>query len=100
METKAAEQGFVSAKYKLGLLYSLGKGVLQDYVRAHMWLNLAASKGSKEASEYREIVAKKMTSSRISEAQDMAKDCEKCAKEVDADLPPLPCIKEPGNYRK
>jgi TPR repeat protein len=73
----AAEQGDAKAQYNLGIMYMKAKGVIQDYVRAHMWLNLAASKGSKEGSEYREIVAKKMTPFKISEAQKMAKDCEK-----------------------
>ena len=57
-------------------MYSNGKGVIQDYVRAHMWYNLAASNGYKIASKNREIVAKEMTPSKISEAQDIAKDCE------------------------
>ncbi|MFN2150265.1 MAG: SEL1-like repeat protein, partial [Anaerolineales bacterium] len=33
------------AQYNLGLMYSKGRGVPQDYVKAHMWLNLAAAQG-------------------------------------------------------
>lgn len=58
-------------------MYKKGEGVTKDYVRAHMWLNLAASKGSKEASEDRETVAKEMTPTQIAEAQKMARECEK-----------------------
>jgi len=72
-----ATQGSILAQYNLGVKYAKGEGVLQDYVRAHMWFNLAASKGDKGGRESREIVAKKMTPSKISEAQDMAKDCKK-----------------------
>ena len=36
------------AHYNLGVMYSKGKGVIHDYVRAHMWYNLAASQESKE----------------------------------------------------
>ena len=73
----AAAQGVARLQYNLGVMYFNGNGVIQDYVRAHMWYNLAASKGYKNGSKNREIVAKKMTPSKISEAQDMAKECEK-----------------------
>ena len=74
---KAAKQGHVNAQYNLGMMYDDGKGVLRNYVRAHMWFNLAASNGHKKGSRYRERVAKKMTPSKISQAQNMAKKCEK-----------------------
>jgi TPR repeat protein len=31
----------------LGNMYEQGRGVLQDYVRAHMWWNIAASSEQK-----------------------------------------------------
>ena len=74
---KAAKQGHVNAQYNLGMMYDDGKGVLRNYLRAHMWFNLAASNGHKKGSRYRERVAKKMTPSKISQAQNMAKKCEK-----------------------
>ncbi len=58
-------------------MYGEGVGITQDYVRAHMWFNLAASKGNKKGSESREEVTKKMTPAQIAEAQKMARDCEK-----------------------
>ena len=57
-------------------MYSKGRGVLQDYVRAHMWFNIAASSGKSEnASKNREIVAKRMTPARIEDAQKLAREC-------------------------
>jgi len=38
-----AEQGDVWAQRKLGNTYAKGDAVPQDYVKAHVWLNLAAS---------------------------------------------------------
>jgi TPR repeat protein len=73
--TLAAEQGNADAQTSLGVMYYNGEGVLQDYVYAHMWFNIAASSGNKTASENRDIVAKQMTPSDISAAQDLAREC-------------------------
>jgi hypothetical protein len=58
----------------------MGQGVTQDYVRAHMWFNLAASSLSgedqKNASTQRENVAAKMAPAQIAEAQAMARKCQ------------------------
>ena len=71
-----AEQGDASAQNNLGFMYVYGKGVLQDYVRAHMWFNIAASSGgSKNSSKSRDNVAKKMTPSQIETAQKLAREC-------------------------
>ena len=40
---KATDQGQADARFSLGIMYKNGEGVPQDYVQAHMWLNLAAS---------------------------------------------------------
>jgi hypothetical protein len=58
-------------------MYVMGKGVTQDYVRAGMWFNLAASKGDKNAKESLDRMAKGMKPSQIADAQRMAQDCEK-----------------------
>ena len=71
-----AEQGDASAQNNLGFMYVYGKGVLQDYVRAHMWFNIAASSGgSKNSSKSRDNVAKKMTPSQVEKAQKLAREC-------------------------
>jgi TPR repeat protein len=72
---KSAEQGNVNAQFALGAMYGLGEGVLQDNVYAHMWLNIAASNGNATAIKNRDIVAKRMTASDISEAQKLAREC-------------------------
>jgi len=74
----AAEQGHVSSQNNLGAAYGEGKGVTQDYVRAHMWYNLAASQATGEdrerSAKNRDLIAKKMTSEQIAEAQRLARE--------------------------
>ncbi len=71
---KAAEQGVVDAQNNLGLMYGRGQGVPQDYVRAHMWLNLAAANGNANAAKGRDITASMMTAAHIAEAQRLARE--------------------------
>ncbi len=52
----------------LALSYSLGRGVVQDIISAHKWLNLAAMKGSKAALQYRGELAREMSASQVAEA--------------------------------
>ena len=40
-----AEQGIADAQFKLGLMYSLGRSVPQDYKTAVKWYRLAAEQG-------------------------------------------------------
>ncbi len=42
---KAAEQGNPDAQNRLGMLYSEGRGVPQDYIQAKQWFDKAAEKG-------------------------------------------------------
>ena len=44
-----ADQGNVKAQYNLGLMYDMGKGVLQDYKEAVRWYQLAAEQGYSSA---------------------------------------------------
>ena len=80
-DRKAADQGDVRAQYSLGVLYAAGSGVPQDYVLAHMWSNLAASRTTaseaeirNKAIETRDRVAAKMTREQIAEAQKLARE--------------------------
>ena len=72
--TKAAEQGDATAQVSLGLLYDVGKGTPQDYVMAHMFFNIAARGGDEKAKKGRDIVADMMTSEKILEAQQLARE--------------------------
>ena len=59
--------------FELGMMYCLGRDVLQDYVTAHKWLNLAALKGSEDAKIYRRELALEMTPAQVAEAQRQAR---------------------------
>ena len=71
---KGADQGFADAQYNLGIMYANGRGIPQDYVQAHMWLNLAAVNGDADAINNHDFVAAKMTPAQIAEAQKMARE--------------------------
>ena len=48
---------------------------MQDYVLAHMWFNLSASKGpAPNAAKNRDLIATLMTPGQIAEAQKLARD--------------------------
>lgn len=68
----AANQGNRVSMEVLAVSYHTGTGVPQDYVQAHMWANLAASRGSTRAAKLRDELAEKMTSNQIEEAQKAA----------------------------
>lgn len=60
--------------YKLGLIYSTGQGGAVDLVAAHMWFNLAASRGSEAAKECRREMASQMNRDEIAQAQKQARE--------------------------
>ncbi len=69
----AAATGDRRAMHTLGRLYLQGLGALQDYVEAHKWLNLAASRGEAAARAERDALAAKMTPAQVAEAQALAR---------------------------
>ena len=68
----AADAGDRRAMLALGRLYLQGLGVIQDYVEAHKWLNLAASRGEAAALKERDALAAQMTPAQIATAQERA----------------------------
>ena len=63
-------------------MYSTGRGVPQDFVEAHKWLNLAAATHTDklqrdQAVKARDIVAADMTPAQIAEAQKLASEWKK-----------------------
>ena len=72
----ASEQGYAPSQYFLATLYESGDGIKQDYVRAHMWFSLASGKNI-IARDERDRIAKKMGRSQITDAQNMARSCER-----------------------
>ena len=69
-----AEQGDANAQYNLGVFYDNGLGVPQDKVRAYMWFNLSAAQGRDGAAAFRDLIAWRMTSAQIAEAQKLARE--------------------------
>jgi uncharacterized protein len=74
----AAEQGNADAQVLLAFAYSIGEGVPEDYVAAHMWVNLAAAKlpsgkARDAAVQLRDQLANKMTPAQITDAQKLAR---------------------------
>ena len=57
----------------LAMKYCLGRGVEQNNVTAHKWLNLAAMKGNDTAKQYRLELAREMSAGEIAEAQRQAR---------------------------
>ena len=46
---RAAQQGYAIAQHAIGYMYRVGNGVTQDYIRAHMWANIARRNGDNKA---------------------------------------------------
>jgi uncharacterized protein len=73
----AADRGYALAQNNLGDMYANGQGVPRDYVQAHMWLSLAVARlppGANNAAKRRDLLAAKMTSAQIAEAQRLARE--------------------------
>ncbi len=70
----AAERGDAHAFFALGLIYATGRLVEADPVAAHMWFNLAARAGVREAAEERRMLAQEMTPAEIARAQRLARE--------------------------
>lgn len=71
LETKA-NQGDAEAMFDLGEMYENGVGVIQNYVEAHKWYNISASRGYVKARKARDAIAKKMIAEKIDKAQELA----------------------------
>ena len=67
--TKAAEQGNPRAQFQLGLMYSYGVGVLEDFIKSYAWFNLAALQGDDIATRKRDTVLEMMTPKQIEGGQ-------------------------------
>ena len=71
---KGVKQGNTAAKNNLGVMYSKGQGVTQDYIQAHKWFNIAGMNGSEVAAKNRDALAKRMALSQVAEAQKLARE--------------------------
>ena len=68
----SANAGDAKAMLALGRLYVQGLGVPQNYVHAHMWFSLAASRFEAEAVKERDALEARMAPEKVAEAQDLA----------------------------
>lgn len=51
-----------------GMMYATGRVVARDLVAAHMWFNIAALRGDREAAQRRQECASEMTRDEIAQA--------------------------------
>ena len=72
--TSAADSGDAQSQFALAKLYEQGQGVPQNFVRAHLFYNLAGSKGLADARDARDALAAKMSINQVAEAQSSALD--------------------------
>jgi putative methionine-R-sulfoxide reductase with GAF domain len=70
--TKAAEDGSVSAQYKLGLLYWGGHGVPKDANKAYFWAVLARAGGQEGSKDLAKVLANGMTRAQSSAIEQQA----------------------------
>jgi TPR repeat protein len=59
---------------RLGLMYSSGRSVALDRVAAHMWFNIAAMKGERDAVLLRRELSEEMAPEEIAAAQRAARE--------------------------
>jgi TPR repeat protein len=71
---RAAEQGYAEAQNNLGVMYGNGRGVVQNYVTAHMWGNIARANGY-DSGKLLDLLEKLMSKGQIARAQQRASDC-------------------------
>lgn len=69
----AAERGHRDSQIWLGNFYSNDENAAQDYVKAHMWVTIAAYRGDTDAPASLKAIAKEMSSEDIRKAQRMAR---------------------------
>ena len=69
---QASKDGDADAQFGLGVMYANGEGVLENYVKAYAWWNLAAAQGHKDAIKAKASLRKDMTPEQLAEAQKLS----------------------------
>ncbi len=64
-----ADAGNIDAQYSVAMMYQKGQGVTEDKVKAHMWYDLAARKGDKDAAADRDSMESGMTPQQVSDSK-------------------------------
>ena len=86
----SAETGEARAMLALARLYLRGIGLPQNYVQAHKWFNLAASRGEDEAAAERDALVAQMTAQERVEAQKLALEWQPSEAPARAETAPFP----------
>jgi hypothetical protein len=73
--TLAAEQGYAAAQTNLGVMYSIGQGVVQDIVYAYLWVSIAAANGNELGEKLKGAFALLLTPSQSVEIQRLTREC-------------------------
>jgi len=68
----AADQGDAKSQFRLGQLYQRGLGAPQNFVKAHLYYNLAGAQGDANARQARDVLAKEMTAEERAQARKLA----------------------------
>jgi tetratricopeptide (TPR) repeat protein len=72
---RSAENGYAFAMFSLALLYRDGEGVAQDDIEAYKWFDLASALNfDPRALFQRDLIARRMTSEQVAEAQKRAQE--------------------------
>lgn len=71
---QAADRGYAKAQHNLGAMYAVGKGVKRDYLKAYVWLSLCAAAGESSCEAQRDLVAQKLSASKLATGQRIARD--------------------------
>jgi TPR repeat protein len=74
LDTATLEKANADVFYQLGILYSAGGEIPADYVTAHKWFNIAATRGNAEAIRLRREIAEQMSEAEVATAQRAARD--------------------------
>ena len=69
-----AEAGSSVSQYYLAVMFLNGKGVLQDFCLAHMWFNIASSRGHDKARGQIQKLTRNMTAEQVADAQQQARN--------------------------
>ena len=72
--SRAANQGYVKAERNLGAMYAEGKGALRDNIKAYKWFSLCSAAGNDACTAQRDLVAKKLNSSKLADATRLARE--------------------------
>jgi len=86
-----------NAQYDLGVMYANGRGVPQDYIQAHKWLNLAATHGDADAIAARDSIVKLMSPVEVAETQKLAREWKSRQREMPLSSRQLPSKKSPNH---